>query len=91
MKTLTVMIALLALMAGTVQAAPVWEAQGFAHRPVADNGSAKRGKSLDQAVKDVRRQTGGRILSAETQGSEHRIKVLTPDNRVRIVRVPAGK
>jgi hypothetical protein len=90
MKTLPILIALF-LLAGTVQAAPAWEAQGFAHRPVADNGSDRRGKSLDQAVRDVKRQTGGRILSAETQGNEHRIKVLTPDNRVRIVRVPAGK
>jgi uncharacterized membrane protein YkoI len=43
----------------------------------------------------VRRATHGRILSAETisqQGRHvHRIKVLTPDNRVRIIMINAGK
>jgi uncharacterized membrane protein YkoI len=52
------------------------------------------GKSLDQAVAQVRRQTGGRILSAETVKRNgrtvHRIKVLTRDNKVRIVHIDAN-
>lgn len=51
--------------------------------------------SLEQAVAQVRRDTGGRILSAQTVQENgrtvHVIKVLTPDRSVRTVRVPAGK
>jgi uncharacterized membrane protein YkoI len=53
-----------------------------------------RGMSLEEAVRQVRRQYGGRIVSAETRGSGdrrvHVIKVLTKDGRVRTVRIPAG-
>lgn len=49
------------------------------------------GKSLDQAVAEVRRRTGGKIVSAETKvqgGREvHHIKVLTKDGRVKTHRV----
>jgi len=52
------------------------------------------GMSLDQAVNQVRRETGGRILSAKTVTENgrrvHRIKVLMPSGRVKIVRKPAG-
>lgn len=45
------------------------------------------GKTLSQAVEQVRGQTGGRILSAETkvQGNRevHHIKVLTKDGKVK--------
>ena len=48
-------------------------------------------KSLSQAVEQIRRQTGGRILSAETRtrnGREvHHIKVLTSDNKVKTHKV----
>jgi len=51
------------------------------------------GVSLAQAVAQVRHRLGGRILSAETVTRDghriHRIKVLTKDNRVRIVEVDA--
>jgi len=50
--------------------------------------------TLEQAVAQVRRETGGRILQAETvqeQGRRvHRIKVLTPQQSVRTVRIDAG-
>lgn len=52
------------------------------------------GMSLDQAVQRVRRETGGRVLAADTidqaAGSVHRIKVLLPSGRVRVVIVDAG-
>ena len=52
------------------------------------------GMSLDQAVKQVRRETGGRILSAKTVSENgrrvHRIKVLMPSGSVKIVRKPAS-
>ena len=53
------------------------------------------GKSLSEAVEQVRRQYGGRIVSAETQvsgGREvHVIKVLTDDGKVKTVRVQGRK
>ncbi len=55
---------------------------------------ARAGMSLDQAVSQVRQETGGRILSAKTVTENgrrvHRIKVLMPSGRVKIVRKPAG-
>lgn len=53
------------------------------------------GKSLDQAVQQVQRDTGGRVLSAETvsQGGRgaHRIKVLLPSGQVRVITIDAGR
>jgi hypothetical protein len=47
--------------------------------------------SLDFAADQVKRKTGGRVLSAETRQrkgeQEHRIKVLTPRGHVRQIRV----
>ena len=49
------------------------------------------GKSLSEAVEQVRKQTKGRILSAETKikgdREVHYIKVLTKDGKVRTVKV----
>jgi uncharacterized membrane protein YkoI len=59
---------------------------------VAQNGG---GKSLSEAVEQVRRQTDGRILSAETKvnGNRevHHIKVLTKDGKVKTVKVPGRR
>ncbi len=50
------------------------------------------GMTLSQAIESVRRQTNGRILSAETRVSGnrevHHIKVLTKDGKVKTVKVP---
>ena len=47
--------------------------------------------TLSQAIEQVRRRTGGRVVSAETRvqgGREvHHIKVLTPDGTVRTHKV----
>ena len=52
-------------------------------------------KSLSEAVEQVRRQTGGRILSAETKISGnrevHHIKVLTKDGKVKTQKVQGCK
>jgi len=49
------------------------------------------GMTLSQAIEKVRRQTGGRVVSAETKiqgGREvHHIKVLTKDGKVKTHRV----
>lgn len=50
--------------------------------------------TLEQAVAQVRRDTGGRILAAETVQENgrrvHRIKILTAERNVRTVRIDAG-
>jgi len=55
----------------------------------------RSGLTLSQAVEQVRRQYGGRIVSAETKvsgGKEtHVIKVLTEDGKVKTVRIPGRK
>ena len=53
------------------------------------------GKSLSEAVEQVRRQTNGRIVSAQTKvknGREvHHIKVLTEDGKVKTHKVQGRK
>ena len=92
--------ATLLLAAGTAQAlpvAPATDASG-AVAVVADNPApdavARDKVTLEEAVRRVRKQYGGRIVSAETQGSGdrrvHVSKVLTDDGRVRTVRINAN-
>lgn len=49
--------------------------------------------TLQEAVAQVERETGGKILSAETirvgPNVIYRIKVLTPDGRIRVFQLPA--
>ena len=56
--------------------------------------SSRRGVSLDEAAVKVRKQTGGRVLSADTTSSRgdavHRIKMLLPSGRVRVYLVDAA-
>ena len=53
----------------------------------------REGLSLDEAVARVRRDTGGRVLSAEARENRgrtsYRIKVLLRDGSVRVVNVDA--
>jgi uncharacterized membrane protein YkoI len=49
----------------------------------------REGISLDEAVTRVRRETGGRVLSAEARDGRYRIKVLLPNGAVRVVNVDA--
>jgi hypothetical protein len=55
--------------------------------------SARGDLSLDQAVRQAREKTGGRIISAETQEKNgqryHRIRILTNDGKVRRLRYDA--
>ncbi len=59
-----------------------------------DNAQPRLQLTLDEAVAQVRRETGGRVLSAKTvrQGDMllHRIKVLTPQKQVQIHEIEAG-
>ena len=49
------------------------------------------GVSLDQAVAQIQRRVGGRVLSAETRMEDgvpvHHVRVLTSSQRVRTIRV----
>ena len=89
MKQLTTaLLLLLALGANAALAGPAWQDR----EPITVAQASSM--SLDQAVAKVRRETGGRILSAETVSENgkkvHRIKVLTKDNKVRVITIPAG-
>jgi uncharacterized membrane protein YkoI len=56
--------------------------------------ATKNGISLDQATAIVRKETGGRVLSADRQSRNgqtiYRIKVLMPSGVVKVVRVDAA-
>ncbi|HHH44560.1 MAG TPA: hypothetical protein ENK49_10520 [Gammaproteobacteria bacterium] len=79
------------LAAGPAQARPGGEDQVYRPAPGA---TGHRDQSLDAAVAQVRRETGGRILSAQTVTRDgrrvHRIKVLTHERRVRVIYVDSG-
>ena len=55
---------------------------------------ARDASSLDQAVKQAREKTGGRVISAETREKNGRqyynIRILTNDGKVRRYRYDAG-
>ena len=50
---------------------------------------ADRTVSMGDAIDRVRKSTGGRVLDAQDAGGHYRIKVLTPDGEVRVMRVDA--
>ena len=50
-------------------------------------GQASTQVSLDQALDLVKRQTGGKIMKAFVKESYYRIKVLTPDGRVKHINI----
>jgi uncharacterized membrane protein YkoI len=89
-------ILVLLLVATTLIAAgapSVAFAAGEGHYLIARRDGGESGVSLNEAVQQVKRETGGRVLSAETvnQGGRtvHRIKVLTPSGQVRVVVIDA--
>ena len=97
MKTriLTIAACLLATFAAVGHAAQMTATTG--NRQVRDSAVEqvafqRKGVTLSQAVEQVRRQYGGRIISAETKVSggreTHVIKVLTDDGKVKTVKIP---
>lgn len=50
---------------------------------------ADRAVSMGEAIDRVRKSTGGRVLDAQDAGGHYRIKVLTPDGEVRVMRIDA--
>lgn len=90
-RCLALLLAVLSLTA-TLTATPATAAAGHLPLLVARRGG-EAGMSLNEAVRQVQRETGGRVLSADTvsQGGRtvHRIKVLTPAGQVRVVTIDA--
>jgi uncharacterized membrane protein YkoI len=98
MKLVPLLLLIGIFLAGVAEASPGWKtASAYRHVEYKNDrsSSSRREISLDTAVSQVKRDTGGRILSAETVNKNgrriHRIKVLTPDNRVRIVNINAQR
>jgi hypothetical protein len=97
LRLLVLPLVLLLFGAGPLPAAPAIVSAAGMHQAAAMPIAAERRPgeevTLEEAVEQVRKETGGRILSAETVKSNgrrvHRIKVLTPDRRVRVVNVDA--
>lgn len=97
---ITALILTLTLAAGTAAAAPAGHngklmlAGTVTTQDLMGSDDPRIKVPLSQAVEDVRRETGGRILSAKTVRKDglfiHRIKVLTPDKRVVIYEIDAG-
>jgi uncharacterized membrane protein YkoI len=100
MNRLTLVL-LLSLTAGAATAQP-WAPDGWQSaqngtvtiEDLMGNDDPRLQVTLDQAVAQVRRETGGRVLSATTVRDHgvfvHRIKVLTPQNQVQIHEIEAG-
>ena len=57
-------------------------------------GNKNKHITLDQATAKVKKDTGGRILSSKTitteKGVVHRIKMLLPNGKVRIIHIDAN-
>ena len=92
-RSLPLLVLTLSLaMTGTSVVTFAKDTQHFIARRGGDDGGGG-GISLNEAVQQVQRETGGRVLSADTvnQGgrSVHRIKVLTPSGQVRVVTIGA--
>ncbi len=80
------------LLMGLFLIAPPPPASAFRAGP-APVAARQAAETLDKAVARIRRETGGRILRAETVTRDgervHRIKVLLPDGRVKVFIVRA--
>jgi len=91
MRLLALFVLLAALALGPLDASAD-DHDGIAPFMVAQGNG---GKSLSEAVEQVRRQTGGQILSADTkvEGNRevHLIKVLHKDGKVKTHRVQGRK
>ena len=80
------LVAVLLLPGPSIGSAAVFP---FKTHRVADAYGGRPGLSLDEAVRRVQRETGGRILAADVVqgagGATYRIKVLLPSGRVKVV------
>ena len=70
--------------------------QGYGHRDAPEVRRDKRSResreavTLDEAVSRLRKETNSRVLSAEEQEAEYRIRILTEGGTVRRLRIDPG-
>lgn len=78
-------VPLYGLLALLMAGAPAYADKDYRSR------DSMRGLSLDEAVNQLQNSTGGRVISAESKKNngdvEHRIRILTPDGRVKRFRL----
>lgn len=81
-------LVVLLLAAALAWTAPVAASQKQSHAQ-ASKKHARAHLTLEQAVARVRKQTGGKVLKADSRNTgravEYRIKVLTPAGHVRVI------
>ncbi len=91
-RRLLICVAIMLLAAGP-RVATCFDFRDFSNQFAQPATSEGRGISLDEAVARARRQSDGKILSAETVRVDgrrvHRVKLLTPDGRVTRVEIDA--
>jgi len=89
MKFMTCLFAALLLLATLAPAEARRDARSERHES-----RRQSGLSLDEAVARVRRDTGGRVLSAQAREDRgrtaYRIKVLLPNGSVRVISIDAA-
>ena len=88
------LILLMLTLSLTVAGTPGISFAKGAHQLIARRGNdTGGGTSLSEAVQQVQRETGGRVLSADTINQDgrlvHRIKVLTSSGQVRVMTIDA--
>lgn len=92
-RLLPVILGWLVLMAFPAHSQPPFGPEGLITPFIARQPQFRPGMSLDEAIQRIRRETGGRILAADTVRNDstvtYRIKVLMPDGRVRVFHVDA--
>ncbi len=89
-RLLTAALAAALLASAAVEARVAPPAPAIATEFAPYSAAQRRCMSLSQAVDSVRRRGNvERVISAETRGDTHHIKVLTKDGKVRTHRVPA--
>ena len=91
-----ILVLLLAVGTPSAYAQSDWAPQNLRHSQLSEERAEQGGSygvTLEQAVQQVRRRSGGRILSAETVSQDgrpvHRIKVMTPQHHVKVYYVDA--
>ncbi|HYE37965.1 PepSY domain-containing protein [Methylocaldum sp.] len=92
-RLLPVILGCLLLMACPAYPQPPFGPEGLITPFITRQPQFRSGISLDEAIQRIRRETGGRILAADTVRNDgavtYRIKVLMPNGRVRVFYVDA--
>ena len=92
--TSCLLAAWIVLLPGPVSAKIEWTQHSLFTNNASIRIARRSGTTLRQATIRVKQETGGRILSSKTiktkSGAVHRIKVLLPNGKVRIIQINAN-